>query len=107
MHDYMKALHRHFTKPFDKENLQREVNRISQKLLKQLERAQRRQLLDLIDLEAALQDAACLHSFMSGFKLASSIDRELQTQPEYSFDADEEQRAREIFEHESNRRDDQ
>ena len=55
-------------------------------------------LLQLADLEDALRDQSNLDSFVSGFRLASGIQRELLEQPPYSFETEEEQRAREIFE---------
>ena len=55
MHDYMKALYHRFENPSEKaEALERETDKTHKQLAKQLGKQQRRLLLRLVDLEAAL-----------------------------------------------------
>ncbi|MEG0441264.1 MAG: hypothetical protein RR544_03055, partial [Oscillospiraceae bacterium] len=60
-------------------DLHRRLNRDEQKLL-----------LQITDLQNAIQDEASLRSFFAGFRLACGIHRELAQEPPYSFDRDEE-----------------
>ena len=55
----------------------------------------RRKLLRLLDAQNALLVEAKLMSFMAGFKLAAGIAGELGAP--YSFDTDEEQKAKEMI----------
>ena len=55
MHDYMKALYHRFQAPSERaEELERETDKTHKQLAKQLGKQQRRLLLRLVDLEAAL-----------------------------------------------------
>ena len=95
MHDYMKALYHRFDSPTERiEQLEEETDRIYKKLVKQLGKQQKRLLLQLVDLENALQDQACLNSFMSGYRLAHGIHQELLAdQPPYNFEDEDERLA--------------
>ena len=99
MYDYMKALHIRFTTiPEDIRNLEKEQYRIYKRLLDLLERQEQKSLLQLMDLAAELRDQNCLNSFMSGFRLACGIQRELmEYQPQYCFEDEEERRAVELI----------
>ena len=95
MHDYMKALYHRFDSPAErKEKLEQQVNKTHKQLAGQLGKQQRKLLLRLVDLEGALRDEACLHSFMSEYRLAHGIHLELLAdQPPYNFEDEDERRA--------------
>ena len=95
MHDYMKALYHRFDTPTEGiERLEQQTDRIYKKLVKRLGKQQKRLLLQLVDLENALQDQACLNSFMSGYRLAHGIHQELLAdQPPYNFEDEDERQA--------------
>ena len=95
MHDYMKALCYRFETPSKRaEELEREADRTHKQLAKQLGKQQRRLLLRLVDLEAALRDQSCLDSFMSGYRVAHGIYQELLAdQPPYNFEDEDERLA--------------
>ena len=78
MYDYMKSLQRHFeTKPEYIQDLKAEVNQTHKELSTRLSKEDRRLLLELVDLEDTLRGEATLHSFVSGYRLACGINREL------------------------------
>ena len=95
MRDYMKALHYRFETHSERaENLERATKKAYRKLAKKLEKPERKMLLRLVDLEAALRDEACLDSFMSGYRLAHGIHQELLAdQPPYNFEDEDERNA--------------
>ena len=95
MHDYMKALHYRFKAQSERaEKLEREADHAYKQLAKQLGKQQRRLLLHLVDLEAALRDQSCLDSFMSGYRVAHGIHQELLAdQPPYNFEDEDERLA--------------
>ena len=95
MHDYMKALYYRFETPSERaEELQREADRTHKQLAKQLGKQQRKMLLRLVDLEAALRDQSCLDSFISGYRVAHGIYQELLAdQPPYNFENEDERLA--------------
>ena len=95
MHDYMKALYHRFDSPAErKEKLEEQVNKTHKQLTGQLGKQQRKLLLQLVDLESALRDEACLHSFMSEYRLAHGIHQELLAdQPPYNFEDEDERLA--------------
>ena len=95
MHDYMKALCHRFETPSERvEELEREAKQTHKQLAKQLGKHQRRLLLRLVDLEAALRDQSCLDSFMSGYRVAHGIHQELLAdQPPYNFEDEDERLA--------------
>lgn len=99
MRDYMKALHVRFTSPSSQaQELEQEINILHKQLSACLEKPERKMLLQLTDMEDDLQNQVGLDSFISGFCLASGIQRELTEQPPYSFEAEDERQARERFE---------
>ena len=99
MQDYMKALYLRFgntSRQAQEMGKEREVLR--GQLTERLGKAERKMLLRLVDLENELKEQECIEAFTSGFRLAYGIQRELSEQPPYSFEAEDEQQAREIFE---------
>ena len=95
MHDYMKALYHRFETPSERaEKLEQDADHAYKQLAKQLGKQQRRLLLRLVDLEAALRDQACLNSFISGYRLAQGIQQELLADlPPYNFEDEDERQA--------------
>lgn len=94
MYDYMRALRQRFDTPPECEKLQQELERAHEKLHNQLDRQGRKLLLRLTDLENAIREEASLQSFISGYRMACGIQRELSARPPYSFDKEEEEHAR-------------
>ncbi len=98
MRDYMRALHLRFKNPSRRsQELKQQTDVLHRQLASRLAKPERKTLLRLVDLEDMLQNQSNLDSFMSGFRLAVGIQRELMEQPPYSFDAEEEQRACELI----------
>ena len=101
MRDYMRALHLRFKSPSRQaQELEQKITVLHKQLATRLAKSERRVLLRLVDLENALRSQTDLDSFLSGFRLASGIQRELMEQPPSSFDAEEEQRVRKKLERE-------
>ena len=99
MPEYLKALHERFTTASpDAAKIQRERDRILARLRGQLGKSQRILLLHLLDLEDDLRDQVSLDSFLSGVRLARGIEQELSEIPPYSFDDENEERARKLNE---------
>ena len=71
---------------------QAEVVRLHRRLEKRLDLKRRRELLELVDAGARLQDDLSLASFIAGFRLACGIAHELGLEPPYSFRREEEER---------------
>jgi len=94
MYDYMKALQKRFDRQEHSE-LDKQVEYAQEELRRDMDAAGRRKLLRLLDAQNALLVEATLMSFTAGFKLAAGIAGELGTP--YSFDADEEQKAKEMI----------
>ena len=89
MYDYMKSLQRHFeTEPEYIQALKAEVNQRHKDLSARLSKEDRRLLLELVDLEDALRGEATLHSFVSGYRLACGIHREL-LEVQYYYEGEE------------------
>jgi len=105
MHDYMKALYHRFDTTSEQiEKLEEQTDQIYKKLVKQLGKQQKQLLLQLVDSENALQDQACLNSFMSGYRLAHGIHQELLAdQPPYNFEDEDERQACEKLRREEER----
>lgn len=100
MHDYMKALYRQFNStPQDIQDLEQEVSRTHKQLSGKLEVQERKLLLRLVDMEDALRYQSGLNSFTEGYRLACGIHRELAERPIYSFEKEEELRAREVVDY--------
>ena len=93
MYEYMCALQAKFFREEEFHELKQEVHRLHQELAMQLDKESRRKLLQLIDGMDALHNKAALSAFISGFRLAGGIARELGQEEPYSFARDEEERA--------------
>ncbi len=95
MPEYLRALHERFTAASpESAKIQRERDRILARLRGQLGKSQRVLLLHLLDLEDDLRDQTSLDSFIAGIRLARGIEQELSELPPYSFDDENEERAR-------------
>ena len=95
MHDYMKALYHRFENPSKRvEELEGVVDKTHKQLANRLKKAERKMLLRLVDLEAALRDQSCLDSFVSGYRVAHGIHQELLAdQPPYTFEDEDDRLA--------------
>ena len=94
MYDYMKALQKRFDHQEHSE-LDKQVEYAQAELRRDMDAAGRRKLLRLLDAQNALLAKSTLMSFTAGFKLAAGIAGELGAP--YSFEADEEQNAKEMI----------
>ena len=94
MYDYMKALQKRFDCQ-EHSKLDAQIKSAHEELRRDMDTAGRRKLLRLLDTQNTLLVEATLMSFTAGFKLAAGIAGELGTP--YSFDADEEQKAKEMI----------
>ena len=94
MYDYMKALQKRFDRQ-EHSKLDAHIKSAHEELRRDMDTAGRRKLLRLLDAQNALLVEATLMSFTAGFKLAAGIAGELGAP--YSFDADEEQKAKEMI----------
>ena len=94
MYDYMKALQKRFDHQEHSE-LDKQVEYAQEELRRDMDAMGRGKLLRLVDAQNALLVEAKLMSFTAGFKLAAGIAGELRTP--YSFDADEEEKAKEMI----------
>ena len=92
----MTALQRRFhIKSEQAVKLKREAEKAYDTLHEALTREQQKLLLRLLDAEERLRDEEKLDAFFSGFRLADGIRRELGVP--YSYEAEDEERAREIM----------
>ncbi len=94
MYDYMKALPKRFDRQPHPE-LYTQVEYAREELRRDMDAAERKKLLRLLDAQNALLTESTLMSFTAGFKLAAGIAGELGAP--YSFDADEEEKAKEMI----------
>ena len=94
MYDYMKALQKRFDCQ-EHSKLGKQVEYAQEKLRRDMDAAERKKLLRLLDAQNALLTESTLMSFTAGFKLAAGIAGELGTP--YSFDTDEEEKAKEMI----------
>ena len=94
MYDYMKALQKRFARQPHPE-LYAQVEYAREELRRDMDATERKKLLRLLDAQNALLVEAKLMSFTAGFKLAAGIAGELGAP--YSFDADEEEKAKEMI----------
>ena len=94
MYDYMKALQKHFDRQVHNET-DTEVEYAQEELRRDMDAAGCGKLLRLLDAQNALLVESKLMSFTAGFKLAAGIAGELGAP--YSFDADEEEKAKEMI----------
>ena len=94
MPEYMKALYERFRREAPEvTKLEQETDQAYEKLRAQLEKPERKLLLELTNLEDCLQDTVALYSFIEGYRLAWGIHRELTEVPPYSFDKEQERLA--------------
>ncbi len=94
--DYMTALWQRFhVKSEQAEKMGREVEGAYDALHDTLSREQQKLLLRFLDAEEHFRDAESLDAFISGFRLADGIHRELGSP--YSYAAENEAWAREII----------
>ena len=94
MYDYMKALQKRFDRQEHGE-LDAQIDYAQVELRRDMDAAGRGKLLRLLDAQNTLLAESKLMSFMAGFKLAAGIAGELGAP--YSFDTDEEQKAKEMI----------
>ena len=94
MYDYMKALQKHFDRQEHSE-LDAQVEYAREELRRDMDAAERKKLLHLLDAQNAWLAESTLMSFTAGFKLAAGIAGELGAP--FSFDADEEEKAKEMI----------
>ena len=99
MRDYMIALHRRFhIKSSRATELGHEVEGAYDALHDTLNIEQQKLLLRFLDAEEHFRDEQTLDAFVSGFKLADGIRRELGAP--YSYEVEDEARAQEIIQRE-------
>ena len=94
MYDYMKALQKRFDRQEHGE-LDAQIDYAQVELRRDMDATERKKLLRLLDAQNTLLVESKLMSFTAGFKLAAGIAGELGTP--YSFDADEEEKAKEMI----------
>ena len=94
MYDYMKALQKRFDRQ-PHPDLDAQVEYAQEELRRDMDAAGRKKLLRLLDAQNTLLVESKLMSFTAGFKLAAGIAGGLGAP--YSFDADEEQKAKEMI----------
>ena len=76
MLDYMQALRERFVGECDQNRCQ-EIHTLREEISQKLSKEDRRKLLRLVDLEAALREDYALENFLVGFKLAWGLCQEL------------------------------
>ena len=96
MYDYMKALQKRFDRQEHSE-LDKQVEYAQAELRRDMDDTERKKLLRLLDAQNTLLAESTLMSFTAGFKLAWGMAKELEADGLYSFDADEEQKAKEMI----------
>lgn len=94
MYDYMKALQKRFDRQEHGE-LDAQIEYAQVELRRDMDATERKKLLRLLDAQNTLLARSTLMSFTAGFKLAAGIAGELGAP--YSFEADEEQKAKEMI----------
>ena len=90
MYDYMKALQKRFDHQ-EYPELAEQVERAQEELRRNMDAAERKNLLRLLDTQNALLAESKLTSFMAGFKLAWGMAKELEADGLYSFEREEEE----------------
>lgn len=94
LYNYLRGLQDVFYETPEFEELQQEVNELHSDLSAKLEREDRHKLLKLIDNSTEISEERSLAAFAAGMRLAFGIMAELHLEPFYSFDDEEEKRAR-------------
>lgn len=89
MYDYMKALQERFDEK-QPEHLVYAVQSAREELRRDMDAAERKKLLHLLDAQNALLAESTLMSFTAGFKLAWGMAKELEADGLYSFEREEE-----------------
>ena len=98
MNDYMIALLERFKiETANSAAMAEQIKTAEDHLREQLGKEQRRLLLRLTDLHSALREEAQPGGFISGYRLAEGIHRELDGYPRFSIVAEEEERTRKKF----------
>ena len=90
MYDYMKALQKRFDHQSHPE-LDTQIEYVREKLRRDMDAAERKKLLRLLDAQNALLTESTLMSFTAGFKLACGMAKELEADGFYSFEREEEE----------------
>ena len=98
MNDYTRALHQRFYRELENTEEEQEMEQAEQALKATLNREQRKLLLALVNAQSLWQERTSLESFVAGLRLGLGIAGELEP---YSFDDDQEARARRKMEAES------
>ena len=91
MNDYTKALHQRFYQEPENTEEEQELEQAKLALKATLDREQRKLLLALVNAQSLWQERTSLESFAAGLRLGLGIAGELEP---YSFEADQEERAR-------------
>ena len=91
MNDYMRAMHQRFYQEPENTEQEQEMNQAEQALKVTLDREQRKLLLALVNAQSLWQEHTSMESFAAGLRLGLGIAGELEP---YSFDDDQEERAR-------------
>ena len=99
MNDYTRSLHQRFCQEPENTEKEQEMDRAEQALKATLDREQRKLLLALINAQSLFQERTSLESFAAGLRLGLGLAGELEP---YSFDDDQEERARQKLESEGN-----
>ena len=94
MLDYMQALQERFVGECGRERHQ-EIHTLRKEISQKLSKEDRRKLLRLVDLEAALREEYALENFLAGFKLAWGLYQELGVP--YNYRKEQEQHSIERF----------
>ena len=98
MPDYMRTLYQRFGKETPRaKRLEDELKRTEKQLKEHLDIPQRKLLLRLTDQESELRAEASLYAFIAGYRLAWGIHKELLEEPPYSFEQEEEERAKQMM----------
>ena len=98
MPDYMRVLHQRFGKePPNTKALADEIEQTEKQLKEHLDVPQRKLLLRLSDQESELRAETSLYAFIAGYRLAWGIYKELLEEPPYSFEKEEEERAKQLL----------
>ena len=95
MNDYTKALHQRFYREPENTEEEQAMEQAEQALEAILDREQRKVLLALVNAQSLWQERTSLESFTAGLRLGLGIAGELEP---YSFDYDQEERARQKIE---------
>ena len=99
MNDYTRALHQRFYQEPENTEEEQAVEQSELDLKTTLDQEQRKLLLALVNAQSLWQERTSLESFAAGLQLGLGIAGELEP---YSFEADQEERARRKMEAEGN-----